>query len=989
MIAEKLAGFIIKFRIPIIIGTILLVIGFAFFIQFLNFENDMTLWVDKNSEIGRMPHYINETFGNSTPLLIAVKMEDLFTYDNLSRLQKLAADLKKIEQVEEVLSLTTVDDIVPTEYGLKIEKLIPDRLPDGSLALESLRSKILANKNYKGRLVSPDGTVAMIIIKTRFGSQADKVATVVRTVAESVFHGTTAELYFSGNPFLLNSISRIVFADFVFLIPLVTLIVLGVLFLSFKSMRGVLLPLLAVLFSTTMMMGIMSLLNVPLNMMSSAVPVILIAVGSAYGIHVINNYNEQITRLKDKSKIIAGVIKDVGLPVVMAGLTTMAGFLSNITAEVSIVKTFGIFTAVGVALSVLIALFFIPSILYTLKIKPPKKLQNKKKTSTGKSSGIFDKLSATVIKRKIPVLAGFGVIVLVCGFFAAFITAKVDILGYFSKDSEPQTASRFVTKHFGGFNPLNIYIKADAADPDVLKTLVFLEEYLKAFGELPAPSSAAGIVTELNNAMTGFYTIPETKAEVENLLFFVDGQETISSMMTKEKNETLVSVLVPSIDNIYLQSLFDYIELFLDKFRKGIIMEENNPRHPALLQAEHMLIGNLLSEEHIQKNDVEIAETIAALSEVFANAAPKTDISAVYRYAVSDEAEIIMEDEEARILTGRIAAMKTHTFPGLIHAVKASFLYPADVTDDEIEWFAKSLLQRLQESGEKNRLALLVRTLEEKIPELKQTSVSAKAYTLAPFLWKTIPVNMVVSEPQRAGVPAATGFSNDNSIRNTPVETMEISGTARLIEDMRKSIFFNQIISILIALAAVFILNTLTFKSVKEGMVSLAAIITTIMVNFGIMGIFNIPLDFVTAIIAGVAIGTGIDYTIHFISRFSSEMKKTRDVVGAYKTTLVTAGKGIIFNAAAVALGFAVLLGSNIIPLRTVGILLAATMVTSSISALTLMPALLLVIHIFEKKRVPEIIKTKKTVPSLRSLREILSGFFPAKLAKNVKKETN
>jgi predicted RND superfamily exporter protein len=138
------------------------------------------------------------------------------------------------------------------------------------------------------------------------------------------------------------------------------------------------------------------------------------------------------------------------------------------------------------------------------------------------------------------------------------MTSKVNILGYFDKDSEPKVASDFINRHFGGFNPLNVYVRGDVLDPDLLKLLFMLNERIRSFKGNLNPSGIPDIVTGLNEAMTGFPVIPETKAEVENLMFFVQGQKTIEGMLTKENNEALLSLMVPSLENEYLDSLFFY-----------------------------------------------------------------------------------------------------------------------------------------------------------------------------------------------------------------------------------------------------------------------------------------------------------------------------------------------------------------------------------------------------------------------------------------------
>jgi hypothetical protein len=93
--------------------------------------------------------------------------------------------------------------------------------------------------------------------------------------------------------------------------------------------------------------------------------------------------------------------------------------------------------------------------------------------------------------------------------------------------------------------------------------------------------------------------------------------------------------------------------------------------------------------------------------------------------------------------------------------------------------------------------------------------------------------------------------------------------------------------------------------------------------------------------VASIAIGIGIDYTIHFLSAYHRERRRTDNLEEVEKTVLRTTGKAIIFNAVSVAAGFAVLLLSNFYPLMYMGLLIAITMFTSSIAAMTVLPVLL------------------------------------------------
>jgi hypothetical protein len=114
-----------------------------------------------------------------------------------------------------------------------------------------------------------------------------------------------------------------------------------------------------------------------------------------------------------------------------------------------------------------------------------------------------------------------------------------------------------------------------------------------------------------------------------------------------------------------------------------------------------------------------------------------------------------------------------------------------------------------------------------------------------------------------------------------------------------------------------------------------------ILINFGIMGFAGINLDMVTSLISSIAIGIGVDYTIHFMNNYHHERLLSDDLQRVTFNTYMVSGKAILVNALSVALGFFVLCFSEFVVLRYIGLLVAVVMVTSSLTAMTVLPVLL------------------------------------------------
>ncbi len=153
-----------------------------------------------------------------------------------------------------------------------------------------------------------------------------------------------------------------------------------------------------------------------------------------------------------------------------------------------------------------------------------------------------------------------------------------------------------------------------------------------------------------------------------------------------------------------------------------------------------------------------------------------------------------------------------------------------------------------------------------------------------------------------------------------------------------------QIKSLVFALIVVFILLSLIFKSVKAGLLSSLPLTIAILILFGLMGYFGIALDIATALLSSIMIGVGIDYTIHFLWRFKQERKLGRSHEDAAHITLTTTGRGIIFNAISVVIGFMALTFSNFAPLQFFGALVVISITTCLLSALILIPSLVILL---------------------------------------------
>ena len=150
----------------------------------------------------------------------------------------------------------------------------------------------------------------------------------------------------------------------------------------------------------------------------------------------------------------------------------------------------------------------------------------------------------------------------------------------------------------------------------------------------------------------------------------------------------------------------------------------------------------------------------------------------------------------------------------------------------------------------------------------------------------------------------------------------------------------SQTLSILLSKLAILIIAIIMFKSIQLGIITVAPLVFSTLLVAGVAGFFAIPLDVSTALAAGVAIGVGVDYAVHYIFRYREELSRSNDTLRAIQATMRSVGRTIVLNALVVMIGFSVLLLSQFPPHVKLGYFVVAYMTVSCLAALVILPVL-------------------------------------------------
>lgn len=731
--------FIIQFRWAIVILILGVTVFFGYQIGNLKINSDVISSLPNDDPDAALFKQIGKEFGGNNIGMVILETDNIFKKEVLQHVQQITDTLSMMDGISIVTGLTNIMEIKGGDFGIEVGKLVDEyELPESQIELNNLRNRIFEKEAYIGSIVSADETSTLIMFTLVDGTDPQTVARAVRQKIKSM--NLPEKIYYAGSPMLVTYIADLISADLTKLLPIAFIVIALVLLISFKTARGVILPLLTAIIAITWSLGIMSIFGYEVTMISNNIPIILLAVGSAYTIHVVNRI--ELQKEDDRKKAIASALSFIFIPVLLSAITTLLGFISFVFgAYLEMIKEFGIFTALGTFLACFITLVFIPAIISAFTFK--KKSPIKSSESSTLSRYFLVPVTKLLFKHPKNIFISWSLLILLSIFGIFQIQRSVNLQDYFRKGNPTRQAEIIMAEKFGGTKPVFVLFEGDMHSPEMLNKMLETEAYMQQSPDILTTQSVADIVRQLNHAMGEGDQIPDSREKIEQLWFFLDGNEMLQQLITED----------------------------LDK---GLI------------------ISKFISPE----NDAKIA------------------------------------------------------FTNYMHE-----------------------------------------------------------------------------------------FISKNSTEDCKIQ---ITGMPFVDVTMDRSLINSQMGSLSLAIIFMLIIVSIILKSARSGLFAIIPIIATIIVLFGFMGIFGIPLNIATVLVASVALGIGIDYSIHIISHFNHSYKDGKNIRFAIESTITNSGKAIIINMISVSAGFLVLLFSEMVPLVYFGMLIAMSMVGSSLGALTLLPAILI-----------------------------------------------
>ena len=553
-----------------------------------------------------------DQFGRDEVIIIAIEAADIFSQRFLRKIQKLHEELEEnVPYIDDITSLVNARNTRGEGDELIVEDLLED-WPQNQSQMAALKKRVLTNPLYKNLLISEDATFTTIVIKTHSHSSLGKNADVLEGFEEEAAgdlgektKATGREVYFTdeensravnavreviekyrapdfnifltGSPVVTHFLKRSMMADMRKFVVLAIVTVAILLFVMFRRIFGVLLPLLIVVLSLLATIGIMALAGVAIKVPTQILPSFLLAVGVGTSVHILAIFYQRLQETNNKEEAIAYALGHSGLAVVMTNVTTASGLMSFATAEVAPVADLGLFAGIGVLLTFINTLVLLPAVLALVPIRTKRSKSGQSKSSLmGRFLSGVSHFSTT---HPVKILSVSFLIVGLSIFAALQIRFSHDVLKWFPEKNEIRQATEKIDKELRG--TLNLEVVIDAGKENELYNPALLNRIDKAAIHTESLEledvfvgkawSLSTILKEINQALnenrSDYYSIPQNRDLIaqEFLLFENSGSDDLEDVVDSQFSKARFTIKGPFKDAVKYHRFIDTINRYFDE----------------------------------------------------------------------------------------------------------------------------------------------------------------------------------------------------------------------------------------------------------------------------------------------------------------------------------------------------------------------------------------------------------------------------------------
>ncbi len=568
--SRQLIRFVSHHPRSLLAGTLFITLIFLWKIPSLVLDPSLNSLAPQDHPIVKTMEEIDQLFGGSAIVVLAVESDSLLTRPVLEKYEALQDSLENLDVVETVTSLYNVTAIMAGDDGFSIEPVLTF-YPDSSAQVDSLKARLSSRQNIVGSVISKDFRMMSFICRLTSTFEFDELALAKRIeTLVNEFQGPE-KIYYSGLPITRADVTNQMRHDLKGFMPYGIIFMVLLLSVAFRSWLGVFLPLGVVILSSIWTFGLMAWLGVSLPFTGILIPVMLIAIANDYGIHIIAHYYE-FTRMNPEAErldIIRKTVKNLNIPIFLAGMTTVVGFLSLLGHVLPKAQEMGWEMSFGIFTSFVFSMVIIPA---ALSIAPrPRYLKHP--ASLERVNRFLHSWGHVFIRYNRQTILGLIIVILVGVWGIQFVKVDANPDHYYKKNARIRVHNEAISHAFGGAIQISVLVEGGMLQPENLRIVDQLEQHLKENELITQTMSIVDVIKKINRAFhdddPAFETIPDDPDLISQYLFLysLTADESDLYPFLDDLENPQHAQIMARLDRIQTMSIADLVEDLEDYIR--------------------------------------------------------------------------------------------------------------------------------------------------------------------------------------------------------------------------------------------------------------------------------------------------------------------------------------------------------------------------------------------------------------------------------------
>ena len=498
---QKYIEFLDRYKYVIIIMTTLIVALLSLSLKNLAYEGSYKIWFDKNSQIIKKYENFRDTFSGDDSFIVAFRDDNgIFNKKAVDTIIDLTHKFKQLKGVRKVESLSNYQYISSEDDDILVEDFL---YTDANLSAKkalALKDRLILNQ-----LISKDAKTTMIAVNLNSSIGADEEVNIavfkeLQKIVNAEAKRIGYRFYITGIPAITASLVTISQHDAMILMPLAVVMVVLFLFLIFRSVVGVLVPSLVVVFTFLIVLSLQMLLGYKLNNFTVNIPSFVTAIAIADAMHLYLAWIYYKLHHQNTKEALLSAMRSNFIPMALTSFTTAVGFASLGLSVIEPISTLGIAITTGALTAFMLSITLAPAIILTLKADykvEPVHIINLVQTQ---GYGAF------IVKHDRKIITAFIVLIIIGSIGLLKLKVDSNSIKYFSKDTVVRSGADFIEKNLTGSMRYEIILdskkREGVKEPNFLESVVtFEKKFRAAFDNVRFTTSLKDIVQRMQKVI--------------------------------------------------------------------------------------------------------------------------------------------------------------------------------------------------------------------------------------------------------------------------------------------------------------------------------------------------------------------------------------------------------------------------------------------------------------------------------------------------------